>query len=131
MSFDLSFLWFGENRNPSEPDVMRVLDRQGRASPEEQARIRDLAMALVANYPGATWSESPDGLAGGAWVADGPLPDIDLRPDCAFMSSRPDPGDPEELRFYVNLLEFFESRGYLCFDHQRGAIVRASEFSFG
>jgi hypothetical protein len=131
MSFDLSFLWCDGEGVPTPAQVDRAMAFAGAADGDDQVRMRRLAEDLVRAYPDATWSEAAGGLARGAWVGDGSLPDIDIGPRVVFVSSRPDPDDPDELAFYRALVAFFEDRGYHCFDHQRGELVAAADFSFG
>jgi hypothetical protein len=131
MSFDLSFLWCDGNRSPSPAQLEQAMAFAGAGDADDQARMRQLAQDLVAAYPDATWNEAAGGLARGAWVGDGSLPDIDIGPRVVFVSSRPDPDDPEELAFYRALIGFFHARGYVCFDHQRGDVVAAAGFTFG
>lgn len=130
MSFDLSFLRCS-SLQPSDAEVDAVLNHDTAATPEEQAQIRRLAEALVAAYPGASWGISQHGAADGAWVSEGDLPDIDLRARSAFVSAHFDPRDPEALPFFKGLAKLFEQHGYVCFDHQRGALVLADRFTFG
>lgn len=131
MSFDLSFLWCNGNRAISAGEIRDALEFEGTASAQEQARIEQLAKSLVSTYEGAQWSKAEGGLAKGAWVGDGPLPDIDIGPRVAFISSHPDPSDPADLEFFTELARFFEARGYVCFEHQRGELIAADEFTFG
>lgn len=131
MTFDLSFLWCDGNRALSAMEIKDALEFEGTASAQEQARIEQLAQSLVSTYEGAQWSKAEGGLAKGAWVGDGPLPDIDIGPRVAFISSHPDPSDPEDLAFFTELVRFFEARGYVCFDHQRGELIAADGFTFG
>lgn len=131
MSFDLSFLWCNSNPAPSHKDIEEALNFEGAANLEEQVRMRHLAESLVSTYEGAEWNEAEGGLARGAWVGDGPLPDIDIGPRAVFMSTHPDPSNPDDLAFFTGILKFFEARGYICFDHQRGEVIAAEGFTFG
>lgn len=130
MSFDLSFIK-PSGSSPTLDELRTARSYKGLASPEEQQTIRQLAEDLVAAYEGARWGEARGNLANGAFVTDGPLPDIDLRPRSLFISSRPDPNNPEHLALFKGLLAFLEQRGYVCFDHQRGEFLDSATFSFG
>lgn len=131
MSFDLQFVYCGPRLEFDDELLDAAMNYEGRATEEEQSRIRRLAETLVEAFEGASWGEVSGGIAKGAWVESDELPEIDIGAKGAFLSSKPDPDDPETLDLFKKLLSVFESCGYVCFDLQRGAVVRADSFTFG
>ena len=124
MSFDITFLKLS-SRNPTPEEVEAALEYEEAASLEEQKTICQIAEDLLATDSGATWGWSQHGMSDGAWISGNQLPDISLSARSIFISSSPDPRDPAQLALYTSLLEFFEQRGYVCFDHQRGELIEA------
>lgn len=131
MSFDLQFVFVGPTLKYDDATLDLGMNYEGLASVEEQGRIRALSVALVQSFEGSEWGELQGGISNGAWVEGETLPEISIGARSAFLSSKPDPDDPETVDLFKKLLSIFESHGYVCFDLQRGEVVRAVNFTFG